>query len=206
MTKCKKKYMSLFIETIQVFQGNLLNLAYHQERFERTRVEALGLKHHPRLSEVILVPKGLEHGVFKCRVSYHKEISLVEYERYQARAVRSLKMVYSDSIDYGFKYSDRGELNKLFSQRQECDDIVVVKNGYVSDSFVANVVFWDGAFWVTPDTPLLAGTMRASLLARDLIRESKITPEDIDKFRKLKLINAMNDLQNAPDIPIESIL
>jgi hypothetical protein len=47
--------------------------------------------------------------------------------------------------------------------------------------------------------------MRASLLARDLIRESKITPEDIDKFRKLKLINAMNDLQNAPDIPIESI-
>jgi len=81
----------------------------------------------------------------------------------------------------------------------------VVKNGYVSDSFFANVVFWDGAFWVTPDTPLLAGTMRASLLARGLIRESKITPEDIDKFRKLKLINAMNDLHIAPEISIDSI-
>jgi len=59
---------------------------------------------------------------------------------------------------------------------------------------------------VTPDTPLLPGTMRASLLAKGLIRESRITPENLHSYQKLKLINAMNDLKHAPEIPIESIL
>ncbi|MBE9518945.1 MAG: aminotransferase class IV, partial [Bacteroidetes bacterium] len=134
-----------------------------------------------------------------------KEIELIEFEPYQAQKVRSLKMVYSDSIDYRFKYADRSELEILFQQRGDCDDILVVKKACVSDSFYANVVFWDGLAWVTPDTPLLPGTMRASLLADGLIQESRITPEDLHRYQKLKLINAMNDLRNAPEIPLESI-
>jgi 4-amino-4-deoxychorismate lyase len=198
--------MSRFIETIQLLNGELLNLEFHQERFEQTRAEALGLKSHPQLGELIRVPRGLEKGQLKCRVSYQKEIELIEYEPHRTREVYSLKMVYSDTIDYGFKYRDRGELEKLFHQREACDDILVVKNGCVSDSFYANVVFWDGLAWVTPDTPLLPGTMRASLLAKGLIRESRITPENLYSYQKLKLINAMNDLSHAPEIPIESIL
>jgi 4-amino-4-deoxychorismate lyase len=198
--------MSRFIETIQLLNGELLNLEFHQERFERTRSEGLGLKSHPQLGEVICVPRGLENGLLKCRVSYQEEIELIEYEPHWAREVHSLKMVYSDTIDYGFKYRDRGELEKLFHQREDCDDILVVKKGCVSDSFYANVVFWDGLAWVTPDTPLLLGTMRASLLAKGLIRESRITPENLYSYQKLKLINAMNDLKHAPEIPIESIL
>ena len=198
--------MSRFIETIQLLNGELLNLEFHQQRFERTRLEALGLKSHPQLGEVIRVPRGLENGQLKCRVSYQKEIELIEYEAHQVREVHSLKLVYSDTIDYGFKYRDRGELEKLFHQRGDCDDILVVKYGCVSDSFYANVVFWDGLAWVTPDTPLLPGTMRAFLLAKGLIRERRIMPENLHSYQKLKLINAMNDLSHAPEIPIESIL
>ncbi len=197
--------MSLFIETIQLLQGKLRNLEFHQERFERTRNKALGLKRHPRLADVLQVPKGLEQGLLKCRVSYHKEIVLVEYEPYHEHKAQSLKMVYSDTIDYGFKYADRSELETLFQKREECDDILVVKHACISDSFFANLVFWDGSIWVTPDTPLLPGTMRASLLKKGLIKESRITPEDLAGYQKLKLINAMNDLENAPEISIESI-
>ena len=197
--------MSLFIETIQILHGELNNLVFHQERFERTRLLALRLKKHPLLSEVIQVPTGLEQGIMKCRVSYDKDIVLIEYEPYQVRKVHSLKMVCSDSIDYGFKYANRSELEELFLQREDCDDILVIKNGCVSDSFYANVVFWDGEGWITPDTPLLPGTMRASLLRKKLIRECRIRPEDLAGYQKVKLINAMNDLQNAPEIPIESI-
>lgn len=197
--------MSLFIETIQLFKGSLQNLEFHQERFERTRSQALGLKKHPLLEEVVQVPGGLEQGLFKCRVTYHKEIVLVEYEPHMANRVQSLKLVYSDSIDYGFKYADRSELEALFHQRGDCDDILVVKNGCIGDSFYANVVFWDNKSWISPDTPLLAGTMRASLLAKGLIRESRITPTDLNSYQKLKLINALNDLEHAPEIGIESI-
>jgi len=197
--------MSRFIETIQLLNGELLNLEFHQERFERTRSEELALKRHPQLGDVIQVPPGLEQGILKCRVSYQKEIELIEFEPYQAQKVRSLKMVYSDSIDYKFKYADRSELEALFQQRGDCDDILVVKNGKITDSYYANVVFWDGINWMTPDTPLLQGTLRASLLKRGMIRECRITPEDLAGYQKLKLINAMNDFQSASEIPVESI-
>ncbi len=197
--------MSQYFETIQLLNGELKNLEFHQERFERTRSEKLGLKNHPLLVEVIQLPRGLEQGVLKCRVIYKKEIERIEYEPHRTHKIRSLKLVFSDTIEYGFKYTDRNELELLFHQREDCDDILVVKKGCITDSFYANVVFWDGKMWMTPDTPLLPGTMRASLLKKGLIMEGRITPEDLAGFQKLKLINAMNDLQGAPEIPIDSI-
>jgi len=197
--------MSLYFETIQVLEGKLQNLEFHQERFERTWSEALGLRGHPLLGEVIQVPDGLDRGVLKCRLIYHKEVVRIEYEPYRAHQVCSLKLIHADSIAYGFKSTDRGELEALFNRRGVCDDILVVKNGCISDSFYANVVFWDGKTWVTPDTPLLPGTMRASLLEKNEIREHRITAENLAGYQKLKLVNAMNDLQHAAEIPIDSI-
>jgi 4-amino-4-deoxychorismate lyase len=197
--------MYQFIETIQLFQGALLNLEFHQVRFERTRRKVLGLKHHPRLAEAIMIPEGLNKGQIKCRVSYGKVIGLIEFEPQPERKINSLKLVHSDSIDYEFKYTDRSELESLFMQRGDCDDILVIKKGYVTDSLYANVVFWDGDVWITPDTPLLEGCMRASLLNKGMIIEDRVTPDDLNKYEKLKLISAMNDLQLAPEIPIDSI-
>jgi 4-amino-4-deoxychorismate lyase len=197
--------MSRFIETIQLLNGKLLNLEFHQERFERTRKEVLGLRKHPRLEEVIRIPEGLETGRLKCRLTYRKEIELFEFEAQLVHEVRTLKLVYADSIDYGYKYADRRELEELFRQRKECDDILVVKNGNLSDSFYANVVLWNGKHWETPDTPLLPGTMRASLLRKGSIRERRITPEDLPHYKVLKLINAMNNMENAREISIDSI-
>jgi len=197
--------MSRFFETIKLLNGELKNLEYHQERFERTRSETMGLNLHPRLSDSIMIPEGLEDSLLKCRVVYAEEIIRIEYEPQTVREVRSLKLVYSDIIAYGFKYADRSELENLFNQRGDCDDILVVKNGCITDSFYANVVFWSGEGWITPDTPLLPGTMRASLLRKGLIGHSRITPGDLAGFQTLKLINAMNDLQQAPEIPIDSI-
>lgn len=195
----------MFIETIQLCQGVLLNMEFHQERFERTRREVLGLQNHPRLAELISIPAGLDKGQLKCRVSYGKVVDLIEYEREVMRKVKTLKLVHSDAIDYAYKYADRSNLQDLFQQREDCDDILVVKKNCISDSFCANAIFWDGAHWVTPDTPLLAGTMRAFLLNRGLIREERISPDDLHRFHKLKLINAMNGLDQAPELSIESI-
>ena len=56
-----------------------------------------------------------------------------------------------------------------------------------------NVVFGDGASWITPETFLLPGTKRAFLLSRGDIRECSVRAEDIGKFRFCSLINAMLD-------------
>jgi len=197
--------MSPYIETINLLDGELKNLKYHQERFERTRSQTLKMRTHPELGRVIQIPAGLERGNLKCRVLYGKEIERIEFEPHVRKAIRSLKLVSSDTISYGYKSADRSALDLLFRLRGECDDILIVKEGCITDSYYANVLFWNGSDWFTPDTPLLPGTMRAFLLTDGSIYEDRIGPDDLTKFQKIKLINAMNDLNEGQELPIEAV-
>ncbi len=197
--------MSQFIETIKLLDGELKNIRFHQSRFEQTRSGALGLRTHPLLTNVIRIPNGLEKGLLKCRVIYGEKIERIEFEPHEPKPVRSLKLVHSDTISYGFKCADRQGLDDLFEQRGSSDDILIVKLGCITDSYYANVVFWDSASWFTPDTPLLKGTMRASLLATGSIKRLRITLNELKKFQKIRLINAMNNLKDGPEIGLDAV-
>ncbi|MCP4313284.1 MAG: hypothetical protein GY790_18655 [Bacteroidetes bacterium] len=197
--------MSRFIETIKVLNGEVKNLSIHQARFNRTRADVLGLRSHPKLKEVILVPELANTGLFKCRVLYGHEITKVEFQHYQKPEIRSLKLVHSDHISYKYKSADRSELLALYQQRGRCDDILIVRDGWITDSYTANVVLWDGSSWFTPDTPLLSGTMRALLMNQGSIAERSIRPEDLSQFESLRLINALNGWEDNPEISIKAL-
>jgi 4-amino-4-deoxychorismate lyase len=79
----------------------------------------------------------------------------------------------------------------LFTQRQNHDDILIVKNGLITDTSYSNVAFFDGQLWFTPHQPLLPGTARARLLHEGCLQEAKITLTDLHRFEKCSLINAM---------------
>jgi len=197
--------MSQFIETIKLLNGEIMNLSYHQRRFNGSREQVLGIGEHPRLEQVIGIPGGLDKGLFKCRVLYGEKVERIEFEPYHRMVINSLKMLESEEISYEYKFGDRSALTALYEQRGTCDDILIVKAGCVTDSYFANVVFWDGQDWITPDTPLLAGTMRASLLDQGMLKEARILKKDLEGFQKLRLINALNDLSGAMDIPMEAV-
>ena len=65
--------------------------------------------------------------------------------------------------------------------------------------------FFDGNDWLTPDLPLLKGTCRARLLEQGVIREAELGVEDLNRFKGLKLINALRDM-SQPMIPINNII
>ncbi|HHF3814093.1 TPA: aminotransferase class IV [Haemophilus influenzae] len=92
------------------------------------------------------------------------------------------------------KYSDRSLINTLFAQRGACDEIMIIKNGKVTDCSIGNLIFRQGKKWYTPDTPLLLGTQREKLLQEGKIQERTIFLEDIVNFDEIKIINAMNGL------------
>ena len=119
--------------------------------------------------------------------------------------IQSLKLVHTNHLDYTFKYSKRESLEALFDQREDCDDVLIVRNGLITDSSYANLVFFDGKCWWTPDLPLLEGTCRARLLAQEIIWKATIGVDDLKKFQGLKLINALRDM-NQPMIPINQIV
>lgn len=197
--------MSQFIESICCIDGELQLLDLHQARINRTFFTNYGLLARPiRLSRIIknIPPK----GKYKCRVIYDRDQATCTFDTYQTPNIKSLQIVEGGDIDYRYKYVDRNALNNLFAQRNGKDDILIVKNGLVTDSYFANLAFFDGEEWFTPDTPLLEGVQRQSLLDQRQIKVTKISIEDLEKFEKVSLINAMLGLGEVelPTISIHS--
>jgi 4-amino-4-deoxychorismate lyase len=144
-------------------------------------------------------------GLFKCRILYDDRSMQAELLPYEPKLVRSLRIVEHDRISYEFKYSDRRIINRLFDLRKNCDDVLIVKRGMVTDSSIANIVFRRGKKWYTPWAPLLKGTMRAKLLERNIIQEEEISLSDMYNFDSFKLINAMVEF-DAPEQDLSNIV
>ncbi|MBD3797116.1 MAG: aminotransferase class IV [Campylobacterales bacterium] len=174
-----------YLETIKIDDLKICNLSYHQKRVDNTiGAEKLDLQ------EIVKPPV---EGLLRCRIVYSLQECKVEYIPYIKRNVQVLKAVFSNTIEYDKKYEDRTALDLLFAQREECDDILIIKNGYVTDTSIANIAFYDGEKWLTPTKPLLAGTTRARLLDEKKILSADIKYEELYKFKKLALMNAMID-------------
>ena len=145
------------------------------------------------LEELIHVPENMKEGIVKCNVVYEKKILEISYQQYLKRPVRSLKLVYADTLDYHVKYLDRTALDALFALRGDCDDIIIVKDGLITDTSISNLIFYDGAQWFTPANPLLEGTCRARLIAEGMVLVRDIKPDELGQYQGCKLINAMRE-------------
>ncbi len=198
--------MCQLVETIRCFNGKLINLQYHQSRFNFARKAHFRPCNEIILSQSVKVPEKFSTGLFRCRVVYSQDIEKIEFLPHQYRPVKSLKLVENNHIDYRYKYTSRESLEQLFNQRDGCDDILIVKNGSISDSFSANAVFFDGKKWWTPDTPLLPGTQRARLIHEKKIFVCSIKRDDLPKYQIAGLINAMQDLNKMPLVKINRII
>ncbi len=197
--------MSLLLESLKLKNGVVQNLEYHQARLNRAMNELFPDAETIDLVKAIIVPENFISGVFKVRVLYGSSIENIEIEPYASRTIQSLKVVCHESVDYHLKYTDRQILQQLFTQRENCDDIIIIKNSLATDSFAANLLFFDGETWFTPTTPLLKGTKRQLLLDQGISSEKEIRDEDISVFQKVGLINAMIDFEEMPIVPVERI-
>lgn len=197
--------MSLLLETIKCRDGQLDNLSFHQKRFSRSISEYFRTDKEISLREVIHIPPACRTGLFRCRVLYSTKIQKIEFHPHHYRKIRSLKLIEASAIEYPYKFADREKLNALFSRRADGDDILIVKNGCITDSFTANVVFFDGCRWWTPDTPLLPGTRREQLIEEGKISVCRISISDLVRYTKAGLINAMQGLEEMPVVQMKHI-
>ncbi len=188
-----------FLETIKVENGKIFNLSYHQ-----LRVDCALTKGNLYLDKILDIPK--EQGLFRCRVIYDEDGYEVEYYPYSKRKIERLKLVYDDKVVYDKKYFNRDDLERLFSQKDLADDVLIVKNGLISDTTIANCAFLYNGEWLTPKEPLLFGTTRSRLLYEGKIKEVEIGVDDILKFDAMALMNAMIDFDIIRHKKIEDII
>jgi len=191
-----------FLETIKAIDGEIKHLEYHQKRYEGV-LNSLGIKKVHKLKEQLNPPK---KGLYRCRVIYSIKNIEIEYIPYQKRQIQKLKLIESNTIEYTKKYADRRELDALFLEKGEGDDILIIKDGFVSDTSIANLAFYDGEYWFTPKIPLLQGTTRARLLENGKIFEKDIRAEDIYTYKKIALMNAMIDFDIIAEENIRNII
>ena len=178
---------TLLLETIKIEDGEVSNLSYHQARCDESRKVLFDSKDILDLSSLIQAPS---KGLYRCRILYAEKIHSIEYIPYTPKEIHKLKIITSDLV-YDHKYANRDALNKLLQAQPDVDDILIEKEGYLTDTTIANIAFYDGEQWFTPEKPLLKGTMRAKLLDEGFLHTRNIKKEEITDYTHVALMNAM---------------
>lgn len=183
--KCVPKSISPAFETIKSVDGVLQHIDYHQARFDKTRQECYGCADKISLSSLLSPPKGLTCRV---RVEYAHEVLHVAYIPYLPRQINSFCIVESN-LTYAYKWSNREEINAL--KVEGYDDIIIVKNGLLSDTSIANIALLINGQWVTPKKPLLEGVTRRRLIDNGFLKVENLTTKSLQTMEKFAIINAL---------------
>lgn len=191
-----------FLETIRAVDGEIFNISYHQKRYEGV-LKSFGFCDFKKLSEFLQAPSS---GIYRCRLTYDERNIDVTYHEYKKREVKSLKLLYDDTIEYSKKSSSRQKIDRLFAMREKCDDILIVKNSLITDTSIANVAFYNEGRWFTPSQPLLMGTTRQRLLDGGKIIEADIRVQDLKDYSKVALLNAMIDFDIITKYELKDII
>ena len=182
------------LETIRFEGGVFHNLEAHQERVDRAFEEFWPDKHPLQLEESLYIIGEVNIKYrYKYRIIYDTQVKEITIAPYYMRPIHSLQLIEAPAIQYHHKKENRKALEILFSQRDDCDDILITQNGYLTDTYYCNLACWNGTQWLTPAKPLLPGTQRAKLIKEGFIVPSQIHQNDLIKFEKVMLFNAMID-------------
>lgn len=191
-------------ETIRIENGTMQNLKWHQWRLEHTFHSIYSTK-CPFILENIFIPNQYRIGLIKLRLLYDQSEFEGNFSRYEPKKIDTLKVVVDNSLSYDFKFTNRDKILNLYKQKQNLDDILIVKNGLITDTSIANIAFFNGSKWISPENPILKGTTRERLINEKNIQIGTIKPQQLKEFWSFKIFNAMIDFLDQNPKPIENI-
>lgn len=183
--------MSLFIESIKLVDGVFCRLSLHQSRVNKIFAEYFPTDKVIQLECLLCNSNFPQKGKYKCRIVFDKSVQQFEIADYQIRSIKSLRLIETDAKSYPYKIEDRTAINEAFAQRGTCDDVLLVRSGFLTDTSYANIALYDGYKWFTPEIPLVYGVNRAQLLLEGKIHEKQIKLNDLQNYTRIRLFNAM---------------
>jgi 4-amino-4-deoxychorismate lyase len=185
--------MCLFVESIQLNDGVFKRLELHQDRVCKAMKDFFPTVKVIDLAEYLHQLAFPVQGIYKCRLVYDSMIRNVEFTLYIPRKIETLRLVKTEMESTPYKKVDRSRLNAAYALRGDCDEIILVKNGLVTDTSYTNIAFFDGNHWVTPRIPLIYGVNRTELICKGILTEKDIPLSELENFNRVSLFNAMNE-------------
>ena len=195
-----------FFESISLRKARIENLEEHQHRVDRTFYKFYPNKKVLQLKEFLSKMELPEQGHYKLKISYHYDHQLCQFQRYEAQKFENFILIHSNELNYNFKFTDRQLIEHYKRNLKPNEEIIMLKNNFITDASFANLIFYDGKKWWTPTSYLLPGTMRSALLKQNKIQEAEINIHDLARFEKFALINALNPLEQTHIYPIQLII
>jgi len=191
-----------FSEVICIYNGEPMHMPYHLQRMAKT-IRDFYQKPMPELQ--LNIPDEARKGKFKCRIEYTDTIRSITFSPYLQKQRKSVALVFDDNICYKYKSVDRRALTRLVQQAQT-DDVIIIRNGMITDASYCNLVFEDFAGRLfTPSDALLPGTCRQRLIDNGTVTERPIRADELHFYKTVYFINAMMDLTEAQQIPIAAV-
>lgn len=196
----------MLFETIQILNGKPQGLKYHNQRFNRSRQALFCTKETLFLEQFTQIPAEFSVGLVKSKIIYDASVVDIEFSYYQHRKINSFFLVETE-LNYDYKFLDRSDFEQLKTNYPSDSELILVKNGLITDTTYSNLIFKDlQGNWVTPLNPLLRGTQREFLLDAGQITEMPISSTDLKQFYShFMLINAMLPFNESREIPVELI-
>jgi 4-amino-4-deoxychorismate lyase len=193
-------------ETIAIEKFQPQNIELHQQRMDISYLKLFKKTNPFNLSELIKHENIPSEGLFKWKILYGCSSYKTIVDSYEPRQINKVKFVHVDSnFDYTFKFSNRALIDELRDINSDYDEIIMVKNGHLSDSSIANLVLKQKNKLFTPNTPLLEGTQRKYLIMKDIIIEKQILYEDLGDYEGVFFINSMLPFERAPYFKLDSM-
>ena len=197
--------MCRFVETIRLQNHKALNIAFHQKRYAETALRFFGNGYALADLAEITDKYAEREGVNKIRIVYDGSgMVLASCEPYTMRNIKTLRLVECNDIDYTYKYADRSALDKAMAMRGNCDNVVIVRNGLLTDTSYTNIALYDGKHWLTPARPLLKGTALMRLLDEGKLVSADIKADTIRNYSRIALFNSMIDFGKIV-LPVENV-
>ena len=116
-------------ESLCVQDGIILNTQWHEDRFQKAYLQNFGYLNSFDLLEGISIPVKFNQGKVKLRIRYNHKHRDFHFEHYQIKEIQSLRLVYTEELNYSHKYSRRENLESLFDLRGDCDEVLIIKKG-----------------------------------------------------------------------------
>jgi len=194
-----------FFESIRILNGKPMNLEFHQTRLNKTfNIFYPNVLNH-NLQKLITQTPDISQFSGKLRFSYSSLQWKIELIDYTSFFFNDFRMVFTQNFSYPYKFSERLWFESIKESHKEFQEVIIVKNGFITDASAYNLAFFNGTKWITPSTPLLEGTMRASLLSLQIIHLGEIKASDLYLYKKFKLINALNPFETSVEYNIDQI-
>lgn len=137
-------------ESIWIPNGQIQNGHYYEREFRTAFMAHFRKEPIFSLFDTVEIKKINNSLRYKLKIKYTENGIQWCISEYINKIPTSLKLIRDDTISYDLKFTERTHLDCLYQKKEQVEDVLIVKNGFITDATYSTILFTDRQKIVTP--------------------------------------------------------